>query len=356
MARLPALDPPDRKATRDALGRALSDLRISVTDRCNFRCTYCLPRDKVESSAFLPKDEILHFEEIVRVARVFVQLGTRKLRITGGEPLLRRDLPDLISQLRPLGAEIALTTNGVLLPKWAEPLRRAGVDRVTVSLDALHEDVFQRVCDAPGYAVADVLAGIDAAQRAGFDHVKVNCVVRRGQNEDQVLGLVEYFAPRGVEVRFIEYMDVGTLNGWGPHAVVSGTEILQKLSPLGPWSALDAHRKNDVARRFTSEMGTVGVISSVSAPFCGDCTRARLSADGKLFGCLFAVNGEDVKTLLRSGASDAQLTRVIEEFWRVRADRYSEQRHQRQVVEGASPTSRRHLPVEQRIEMAYIGG
>ncbi|HXS16149.1 MAG TPA: GTP 3',8-cyclase MoaA [Polyangiaceae bacterium] len=347
---------------RDSRGRALSDLRISVTDRCNFRCSYCLPRDKVDVAQFLPKRQVLTFEEITRIARQFVDLGTSKLRITGGEPLLRRDLPTLIAQLAPLGAEIALTTNGVLLGKWAAALRAAGLHRVTVSLDALDDEVFQRMCDAPGYTASDVLAGIDAALHAGFERVKVNCVVRRGHNEEQIVPLVRALCPRGVEVRFIEYMDVGTLNGWEKNAVVTREEILERLSAVGTWSEVPARQPSDVARQLRSELGVVGVIASVSAPFCGDCSRARLSADGKLFGCLFAERGLDLKARLRAGESDALLRQSIEEFWHARSDRYSELRREQrdqdvQLDDAAGTPRRRHLPtVAARVEMAYIGG
>lgn len=344
--------PPSAPPLLDTWGRALSDLRISVTDRCNFRCTYCLPRDKVDPARFLPRREILQFEEITRLARLFVERGTTKLRITGGEPLLRRDLPALVAQLAPLGAEIALTTNGVLLESYASALRDAGLHRVTVSLDALDEEVFQRMCDVPGSTVGDVLAGIDAALRAGFEGIKVNCVVRRGQNEDQIVPLVQALAPRGIEVRFIEYMDVGTLNGWDKSAVVSRAEILETLSTVGAWSPLAAQRASDVAERWSSELGVVGIIASVTAPFCGNCSRARLSADGKVFGCLFAERGLDLKAHLRAGDSDEELARAIDAFWSTRTDRYSEARHAQQ-----KESRRHHLPtLSGRVEMAYIGG
>lgn len=346
------LNSPSAPSLLDTWGRVLSDLRISVTDRCNFRCTYCLPRDKVDGTQFLPKRQVLQFEEIARLARLFVARGTRKLRITGGEPLLRRDLPKLIAQLAPLGAEIALTTNGVLLKSCASALRDAGLHRVTVSLDALDEGVFQRMSDAPGYTAGDVLAGIDAALHAGFEGIKVNCVVRRGQNEHQIVPLVQALAPRGIEVRFIEYMDVGTLNGWDKRAVVSRAEILERLSAVGAWTPLPSQQPSDVAQRFSSELGRVGVIASVTAPFCGNCSRARLSADGKLFGCLFAQHGLDLKGRLRAGDSDEELGLALETFWKARADRYSELRHAQQ-----KESRRHHLPtVSGRVEMSYIGG
>ena len=343
----------------DVLGRALTDLRISVTDRCNFRCGYCMPRERIDSSSFLPRSEVLGFEEIVRVARLFVGLGTRKLRITGGEPLLRRDLSVLVEMLSELGMEMALTTNGVLLPKQAQALKLAGLDRITVSLDALDPLVFQRSSDAPGFSPRDVLAGIDAAQAAGLFPLKVNCVVRRGLNEDQILPLVRHFAGQNVIVRFIEYMDVGTKNGWDRSGVVTKAEILDILSSDGPYESLAAQNPSDVADRFLGPHGEVGIIASVSEPFCGDCSRARLSADGRVYGCLFARSGLDLKTMMRADHSDEDLVRSITRFWRQRSDRYSERRK----IEGRDHPGEKtapgsvHLPtLGARIEMSYIGG
>lgn len=356
----PELGADPKQPLLDLLGRAPWDLRISVTDRCNFRCGYCLPRDKVDPKAFLPRAEVLTFEEITRVARLFVGLGTRKIRITGGEPLLRRDLAQLVRQLSELGVELAMTTNGVLLVEHAQTLREAGLHRVTVSLDALDEHTFQTTCDAPGFSVAHVLAGITAAKNAGFDAIKVNCVVRRGENDHQIVPLAQHFAPLHIPVRFIEYMDVGTLNDWDEQAVVSKEEILARLAEHGALRQLPAHTPGEVAVRYAGSQGEVGVIPSVSEPFCGTCCRARLSADGKVYGCLFARSGLDLKSLLRTGASDEQLTQALSGFWSARSDRYSEERQELRKSEAKTTRSsagRVHLPtLGDRIEMSYIGG
>ncbi|HEX7914569.1 MAG TPA: GTP 3',8-cyclase MoaA, partial [Rudaea sp.] len=279
-------------APRDALARPLRDLRISVIDRCNFRCPYCMPEDQyAQDYEFLSKDQRLRFEEIERLARAFAALGVRKLRLTGGEPLLRRDLPHLVEQLARISGidDIAMTTNGVLLPKFAQVLRDAGLHRLTVSLDTLDADTFRKLSGGRG-EVAEVLAGIEAAERAGFSKIKLNCVVMRGVNDAQVLDLVERFRGTGYIVRFIEYMDVGTVNHWRGDAVVPSAELIARIGARWPLESLQPNYRGEVAERyrFADGAGEVGFISSVSQPFCGDCSRARLSADGKLYTCLFA--------------------------------------------------------------------
>ncbi len=293
------------------------------------------------------------------MAGLFRSLGTRKLRLTGGEPLLRRGLDELIGQLSELELEMALTTNGVLLPKCAESLRRAGLNRLTVSLDALDSDAFQKACDAPGYGPSDVLSGIEAAQAAGFGTIKVNCVVRRGFNEGQVLALARHFSDQNVVVRFIEYMDVGTRNGWSPGGVVSKGEILALLAQDGAIEALPPRHPGEVARRYRGPHGEFGIIASVSEPFCGDCCRVRLSADGSLYTCLFAHQGTSLMGLLRGGASDADIKARIAQLWRARDDRYSELRGAgiaESTTAAREAESKVHLPTVGRVEMSYIGG
>jgi cyclic pyranopterin phosphate synthase len=320
------LTPPPQ----DRRGRPLHDLRISVIDRCNFRCPYCMPEDQyAHDHAFLSKDERLRFEEIERIARAFVALGVRKLRLTGGEPLLRRDLPTLVRMLAaiPQVEDLALTTNGVLLPRFAQALRDAGLKRLTVSLDTLDPQTFREFSGGRG-EVAEVLAGIEAAERAGFTRIKLNCVVLRGANDGQILDLVERFRGTGHIVRFIEYMDVGTINGWQAERVVTSAELLARIAVRWPVEPLARNYAGEVAERyaFTDGAGEIGFISSVSQPFCGDCTRARLSADGRLYTCLFATAGHDLRGPLRDGASDAELAALIAQRWSARGDRYSELR------------------------------
>jgi cyclic pyranopterin phosphate synthase len=331
---------------RDALGRPLGDLRVSVTDRCNFRCRYCMPRERFgEQHAFLPRRELLSFEEVARVSRLLEPLGVGKIRLTGGEPLLRKDLPALLRLLKAeTRAELALTTNGVLLPQFAPELAQAGLDRLTVSLDALDPEVFRCVTDAD-YGVQDVLSGIDSAVQAGFVRVKVNCVVRRGLNESEILPLARYFHGRGHVLRFIEYMDVGSTNGWRAGDVVSAREMIALIERELPLEPLPRRLASDVAARYRYRdgAGEIGIIASVTEPFCAACTRLRLSADGKLFTCLFASTGADLRARLRSDASDAELAAELAELWRRRSDRYSELR---QLL----PRPRR------KIEMSYIGG
>jgi cyclic pyranopterin phosphate synthase len=331
--------------TLDTLGRPLRDLRISVTDRCNFRCVYCMPKDVFgHDYRFMDRKELLTFEELERVARAFVAHGVEKLRITGGEPLLRRDLDKLIARLASLGdLDVTLTTNGALLAKQAASLRAAGLSRVTVSLDALDDETFRAMNDVD-FPVARVLAGIDAAAAAGLP-VKVNTVVKRGLNEGSILELARFFKGSGHVLRFIEYMDVGATNGWRLDDVVPAAEIVRTIDEELPLEPVESAYRGEVARRYRYRDGTgeIGVIASVTQPFCGDCTRARISAEGKLYTCLFAVRGEDLRELLRSGATDAELHETIGRVWQRRTDRYSERRTEQTAA----------LP---KVEMSYIGG
>jgi GTP 3',8-cyclase len=335
---------------RDTLARPMRDLRISVMDRCNFRCPYCMPRETYhERYRFLGSHERLSFDEIVRLARLFVQLGVRKLRLTGGEPLLRANLPDLIGDLTDIPGvdDVALTTNGILLARYASELKAAGLQRVTVSLDSLDSQVFARMSGGFG-GVDEVLNGIEQARRAELTPVKVNAVVQRGINDHTLLELVERFRGTGVIVRFIEYMDVGNRNHWRSDLVVSSRELAQRIAARWPLTPLEPEYRGEVAKRygFVDGQGEVGFISSVSQPFCGDCSRARLSSDGMLYTCLFATHGTSLRDALRGGASDDQLLELIRTVWGKRADRYSEQR-----------ASLRHSsPEERKVEMFYIGG
>ena len=332
-------------STRDTLGRPLRDLRISVTDRCNFRCVYCMPKEVFgRDYRFLDRRELLTFEEIERLARAFVAHGVEKIRITGGEPLVRRDLERLIERLAGIdGLDLTLTTNGSLLPQKAQTLRDAGLRRVTVSLDALDDETFRAMNDVD-FPVERVLAGIDAAASAGLP-VKVNMVVKRGANEDQVLPMAREFRERGHILRFIEFMDVGHTNGWRMDDVVPAAEIVATIDAELPLEPVEPNYRGEVARRwrYKDGAGEIGVIASVTQPFCGDCTRARLSAEGRLYTCLFAVRGHDLRALVRGGASDEELKDAIDRVWTRRGDRYSELRS----AETAG------LP---RVEMSYIGG
>ena len=335
---------------RDTFARPMRDLRISVMDRCNFRCPYCMPRETYhERYRFLGSHERLSFDEIVRLARLFVQLGARKLRLTGGEPLLRTNLPDLIGDLTDIpGVEdVALTTNGVLLARYATELKAAGLQRVTVSLDSLDPEVFARM--SGGFAgVEDVLEGIEHARRSELAPIKINAVVQRNVNDHTVIDLVERFRGTGVIVRFIEYMDVGNRNHWSEGLVVPSKELLARIGARWPLEPLEPGYRGEVARRyaFTDGQGEVGFISSVSQPFCGDCTRSRLSSDGVLYTCLFATHGTSLRDALRGGASDDQLLELIRGVWLARSDRYSEQR----------ASLRRSVSDERKVEMFYIGG
>jgi cyclic pyranopterin phosphate synthase len=334
----------------DTLRRPLRDLRISVTDRCNLRCRYCMPREHYGPDfAFLPREELLTFEEIARVARVLAALGVGKVRLTGGEPLLRRDLERLIEMLAGIEgiAELALTTNGLLLARRAERLREAGLHRVTVSLDALDPQTLRAMSDG-AVAPERILAGIEAAAEAGLTPVKVNMVVRRGLNDHAVLEMAERFRHTPHVLRFIEYMDVGSTNGWSSQDVVPAAEILARIARRWPLQPLQRSRRGEVASRYRYRdgAGEIGLIHSVSQPFCGDCTRARLSADGKLFTCLFARRGHDLRALLREGADETALERRLLDIWRARTDRYSAERF----------AERPALDEPPRVEMSYIGG
>jgi cyclic pyranopterin phosphate synthase len=335
----------------DRLGRPVRDLRISVTDRCNFRCVYCMPSEVYgRDYAFLPRSEILTFEEIERVARTFVQLGAEKLRITGGEPLVRRDLPTLVALLSALlpadggSLDLTLTTNGAGLRQLAQPLADAGLRRVTVSLDALDDAVFKRM-NGVQFPVDRVLDGIAAARAAGLAPIKVNMVVKRGENEDQIVPMARWARDDGLVLRFIEYMDVGHSNGWRMDDVVTAAEIVGAIDAELPLVAVAPNYRGEVASRWRYADGTgeIGVIASVSAPFCGDCTRARLSADGQLYTCLFASSGHDLRAHLRGGASDDDLRELLSRIWVGRDDRYSELR----TAETADAA---------RVEMFAMGG
>ncbi len=337
----------DQLSVLDSRDRPLRDLRISVTDRCNFRCLYCMPKEVYgRDHAFLPRAALLTYEEIARLARVFAALGVRKVRLTGGEPLVRRELEQLVAMLAavPQVEDLTLTTNGSLLAGKARALAAGGLHRVTVSLDALDDETFRRMNDV-GFGVAPVLAGIDAAADAGLGPIKVNAVIRRGINEHAILDLARHFRGSGHVVRFIEYMDVGHTNGWRLDDVVPAVEVVERIGAAWPLEPVEAGYRGEVAQRYryTDGGGEIGVISSVSQPFCGDCTRARLSADGQLFTCLFATRGHDLRKLVRSEAGDGEIAAAIGAIWGVREDRYSELR----------TAETEEL---ERVEMSYIGG
>ena len=331
----------------DTRNRPLRDLRISVTDRCNFRCTYCMPREVFGADfRFLAREELLTFEEITRLAGIFAGLGVEKIRLTGGEPLLRRDLPTLVAMLAgvPGIRDLTLTTNGSLLATQAGALRAAGLHRVTVSLDSLDDDVFAAMNDV-GFPVARVLAGIEAARAAGFRPIKINMVVKRGVNEASILPMARQFRGADFALRFIEYMDVGNSNGWRMTEVVPAAEIIARIAAELPLEPVPQAYRGEVARRYRSVGGggEIGVISSVTEPFCGDCTRARVSSEGRLYTCLFATEGTDLRALLRGGAGDEAIAAVIARVWRGRGDRYSELR-------SANTTA------QPKVEMSRIGG
>ncbi len=329
----------------DRLGRPLETLRVSITDRCNFRCVYCMPKEVFgRDYAFLDRKELLSFEEITRVVGVFAGLGVRTVRITGGEPLVRRNAEQLVAQLAAIpGLEIALTTNGALLPQKAQALARAGLSRVTVSLDSVDDAVFRSLNDVD-FSVDRVLAGIDAASAAGLP-VKVNAVVKRGANDDGVVALAERFRGTGHVLRFIEYMDVGHTNGWRLDDVVPADEIVARIDAVWPLEALAPKSADSTSLRwrYRDGAGEIGVIASVTKPFCGGCSRARLSAEGRLYTCLFALRGHDLRAPLRSGATDEDLAELLRGVWARRTDRYSELR-----TAGTAD-----LP---KVEMSYIGG
>jgi len=330
----------------DTFNRPLRDLRISVTDRCNFRCVYCMPKEVFgKDFQFLPRAEILSFEEIERLVRVFVRLGVRKVRLTGGEPLVRRNIERLVEMLAKIGdLDLTLTTNGSLLAAKARALRDAGLKRVTVSLDSLDDAVFKAMNDVD-FPVAKVLEGMDAAEAAGLAPIKVNMVVKRGLNEQSILPMARHFRGTGRILRFIEYMDVGSSNGWRLDDVVSAREIIATIDRELPLEPVERNYTGEVAERwrYKDGSGEIGVIASVTQAFCADCTRARLSADGSLFTCLFATQGHDLRPLVRSDATDAQIAESISAIWTARDDRYSELRSEETAG-------------LKKIEMSFIGG
>ncbi|HDR7634419.1 MULTISPECIES: GTP 3',8-cyclase MoaA [Bacillus] len=337
-----------KSVTLDKLDRPLKDLRISVTDRCNFRCRYCMPEEIFgRDYSFLSNDKILSFDEIERITRIFVSLGVRKLRITGGEPLLRKDLPELIQRLNEIDGveDIGLTTNGSLLKKFAPDLYKAGLSRVTVSLDSLNEERFSYL-NGNRSKVKTVLAGIQAAAEAGMK-IKMNMVVQKGKNEEDIVQMAEYFKENKHILRFIEYMDVGNFNGWELGEVVSKQEIVEMIHKVMPLERIEANYPGEVATRYryVGSEEEIGIISSVTDSFCSSCTRARISAEGKLYTCLFASKGNNLKELLRFGYTDEEITNVIRDIWNNRSDRYSDER--------LSNTNKKAMP---KIEMSHIGG
>ena len=333
-------------ALTDKLQRPLRDLRISVTDRCNFRCVYCMPKEVFGSDyKFLDRKEVLTFEEISRLARLFVGHGVQKIRLTGGEPLVRKDLPLLVRMLADIpGLDLTLTTNGSLLERQAQALKDAGLNRVSVSLDSLDDKVFKIMNDVD-FPVEKVILGMDAAAEAGLTPVKVNMVVKRGLNEDSILPMARFFREKGYILRFIEYMDVGHTNGWRLDDVVPAAEIVKRINTEMPLEPVDPNYTGEVAERwrYKDGRGEIGVIASVTQAFCRTCNRARLSAEGKLYTCLFAVKGHDFRSLLRNGATDEQISQAIEHIWHLRTDRYSELRSENTI----------NLP---KVEMSHIGG
>jgi cyclic pyranopterin phosphate synthase len=337
-----------KKTIRDKFGRPLRDLRISVTDRCNFRCTYCMPAEIFgDSYKFLPKAEILTFEEITRLTRILVNLGVVKVRLTGGEPLVREQVETLVAQLAliPGVEDLTMTTNGYLLPQKAQALKDAGLQRVTVSLDSLDDAVFRRM-NGSRSGVQRVLDGIEAAERVGLSPIKINAVVQRGVNDHTVVDLARLGKERGWIVRFIEYMDVGNLNGWRMDDVVPADEIVAMIDAEMPLELIQSNYKGEVAERYRYHDGTgeIGVISSVTKPFCGTCTRMRLSPEGSIYTCLFATKGTDLRDPMRAGATDEELERLILGIWGQRVDRYSEERFDQTE------------PRERKVEMYHIGG
>ena len=355
---IPALLTPPTGLLSDTLARPLRDLRISVTDRCNFRCSYCMPSEVFNKDyAFLPQTSLLSFEEITRLTKIFVAHGVEKIRLTGGEPLLRKHLEVLIEMLAKLVTpegkplDITLTTNASLLAKKAQALKDAGLQRVTVSLDALDDTIFRRMNDVD-FPVADVLKGIEVAQKVGLAPIKINMVVKRGTNDAEILPMARHFRNSGVVLRFIEYMDVGATNGWRMDEVLPSAQVIERINAEFPLIAIDPNYVGETAERwrYTDGGGEVGVISSVTHAFCGDCNRARLSTEGKLFLCLFASQGHDLRALLRNGAADDQIAGAVGHIWQARTDRYSELR-------AALPADTSLIiPGEKRVEMSYIGG
>ncbi len=361
-ATVPAHLAPPTGVLTDARGRPLRDLRISVTDRCNFRCNYCMPKEVFDKDyPYLPHSALLRFEEITRLARLFLAHGVRKIRLTGGEPLLRKNLEELVAQLAQLRTvdglppDLTLTTNGSLLARKARALKDAGLNRVTVSLDGLDDAVFRRMNDVD-FPVSDVLDGIAAAQAAGLSHIKVNMVVKRGTNDHEILPMARHFRGTGTTLRFIEFMDVGATNGWRMDEVLPSADLIARLRAELPLVPLDPSAPGETAERWgytnaagqhDPALGEVGVISSVTQAFCHDCNRARLSTEGQLYLCLFATQGHDLRTLLRGGASDEAIAAAIAPIWQQRTDRYSELRSS--LPPDTTPGAR-------RVEMSYIGG
>ncbi len=336
------------KRTLDKLGRPFTDLRISVTDRCNFRCQYCMPREIFgKDYPFLSRDELLTFEEIARFVHALAPYGLGKVRITGGEPLIRKDVEELVAMLREQGPglDLAMTTNGSLLPQKAASLKGAGLDRVTISLDSLDDEVFMTMNDVD-FPVEKILDGITAAEEHELLPIKINMVVKRGVNEESILPMAEYFRGRGHILRFIEYMDVGSTNAWKMDEVVSAREILERIQAVHPLERIDPNSPSEVAKRwrYRDGKGEIGLIASVTDPFCGSCTRLRLSAPGELYTCLFAHQGFDIKGLLRGGASDQELADFVFSLWARRDDNYSQKRSQ------SGPSD------DGKVEMSYIGG
>ena len=334
---------------RDHLGRPLKDLRISVMDRCNFRCIYCMPEEKFHSGFnFLKSSERLSFDEILRVTKLFTDLGVSKIRITGGEPLLRVNLTELIGDLSTLKKieDIALTTNGVLLKKYSEELKACGLNRITVSLDSIDPVQFRKMSGGRGN-LETVLEGIDAALSVGFKKLKINAVIKRGTNDDQVIEMIDYFKDQAVIIRFIEYMDVGNLNQWKLNETVGSDEIIKKLSEKWQLDPLDKNYEGETAQRYQIDGSEteIGLISSVTKPFCGSCTRARLSSDGKLYNCLFASEGKDIRSWIRDGKSDEYIKNELASIWKERRDRYSELRYSDEIDN-----------TDEKVEMYYIGG
>ena len=344
MANLTHLSP-----IRDHLGRPLKDLRISVMDRCNFRCIYCMPEEKFHSGFnFLKSSERLSFDEILRITKLFTELGVSKIRITGGEPLLRVNLTELIGDLSTLKKieDIALTTNGVLLKKYSEELKACGLNRITVSLDSIDPEQFRKMSGGRGN-LETVLEGIDAALSVGFKKLKINAVIKRGTNDDQVIEMIDYFKDQSVIIRFIEYMDVGNLNQWKLNETVGSDEIIKKLSENWQLDPLDRNYEGETAQRYQIDGSEteIGLISSVTKPFCGSCTRARLSSDGKLYNCLFASEGKDIRSWVRDGKSDEYIKNELASIWKERRDRYSELRYSGEINN-----------TDEKVEMYYIGG
>jgi cyclic pyranopterin phosphate synthase len=355
---VPTVAIPSTGLLGDTLGRPLRDLRISVTDRCNFRCSYCMPKEVFDKHySFLPHSSLLSFEEITRIARLFVAHGVRKIRLTGGEPLLRKNIEILIRMLAELrtpdgdALDITLTTNGSLLARKAQALKDAGLQRITVSLDALDDATFRRMNDAD-FPVEDVLAGIKEAARVGLGPIKVNMVVKRGSNDDQILPMARHFKGSGAVLRFIEYMDVGATNGWRMDEVLPSAQLIERIRDQFALEPIGASVLGETAERwrYADGSGEIGVISSVTHAFCADCNRARLSTEGKLFLCLFASRGHDLRALLRAGHSDEEIAGAIGLLWNARDDQYS-------ALRSAAPTSAStQAPHERRVEMHYIGG